>query len=87
MGIMYNDCHGMADAKSGRVRRVRPCVDTVSGASDPLRLKKVPKHPMGPGWGGWAHAGGTNEEGKEQKGDRPKETVGRATSARAIPLA
>ena len=55
---MYNLGHGLADAKSGRMRCLRPRLDSIGGAPDPLRKQAVPVNPVGQGRGRWADAGG-----------------------------
>src|ERR1017187_10076520 len=59
---MYNLGHGLADAKSGRMRCLRPRLDSICGASDPLRQQAVPEHALGPRWSRWTYARGKKQE-------------------------
>ena len=48
-------------------------MDSVSGASDPLRLQKVPEHLVGQGRLGWPHSGGSHQEGPEPADSESKD--------------
>ena|ERR1700722_943465 len=67
MGIMYNDCHGMADAKGGHLRRVRTRLDSVCGASEAMCQQTVPEHTVGQGRRGWEDEGVQNQGATEQE--------------------
>jgi hypothetical protein len=56
---MYNLDHGLEDAKSGRVRRMRSYVDSVCRESDALCQQAMQEHAVEPGWVGRSHERGT----------------------------
>lgn len=72
MVIMYNLGHGLADAKSGRMRCLRPRLDSIGGAPDPLRQQAVPEHALGPRWSRWTYARGKKQEEARSANWEPK---------------